>query len=901
MNCYYRLTPSTTYLAQLFHILISLANWVTFLIIFGTVLVHSMQANSIVQAFSNSLPSFVKYGDLSISYSSTLLNAATKKPQTYDEQVYDNDEDDSSGTDIIESLLSLEDEDDHDDDDDDDDGVEYESIKVSTRRRRTTMKINKTFSNRQWQYSSNRRNRRRKSSTDEDPESSTSKKKPGCRSRRGVGRQGYNATVLHMCSYETKRYLDINEIESWNIRLDLVNDFFKENGHIDIPFRYSTTVEDYNVNGTISGTYTIHLGRWLHRVRKFYQKDQNNHTKKVKPQFVQQLNSLGMNWDGAGPGRRPRMFQKRCDELVKFRRKFGHMNVPRDSDENRSLGLWIDTQRTLYKKRLQGRKSQLTDQRIQDLLKIGFDFKYQSPVKTSTTTSGIDNNKDRNFSLRSYFDDQWNLMFDLLQKFKDIHGHCNVPPNYDNSDWDFNTSNKQLSLGLWVMDQRRHYMLMNGSKRKRTIGNLLLTFESTMTMQRFDALSDAGFDFEMDSDMILPWDSFQGHIDNAVEFSHSEQLEYDWWTAFYGLCQFLDANGGFDFTSDECLSRDLALWVQQQETSYDQIFSRSTSSIPSLTESHYQALCDVGFLFNSNTTSVSLHNTMSRSPGRKPSVLSLDPSIEKSYETLSDDLKKVVDSFRSKKVVDKTEELAWLVRYQTLRRYYTTKGPGSLSNVNKNDTSDNRLALWAKNQRKQFINYYKGQKSTMTLRRIDMLNAINFDWDEKVKGSEEEWKSMIKELKHFKDKHGHCFVPVAYPFNTNLGEWVHLQRQAYLQLRSNPQYGQKLEASLSLTEDKIEELLSLGLDLTMDNMSFSKIAYDVIWNSRKEELEEYIKKHGNSKLSIDYASDSYHLAIWAQEQRILYLRKMEGIPSQLTERRIHELDLIGFSWFPDDP
>lgn len=63
-----------------------------------------------------------------------------------------------------------------------------------------------------------------------------------------------------------------------------------------------------------------------------------------------------------------------------------------------------------------------------------------------------------------------------------------------------------------------------------------------------------------------------------------------------------------------------------------------------------------------------------------------------------------------------------------------------------------------------------------------------------------------------------------------------------------------------------------------------------------EELQQFKKIHGHCDVVFDYKSPYYDLALWVKEQRILYKRFTEGISSQLDEKRIEELDELGFTW-----
>ena len=62
----------------------------------------------------------------------------------------------------------------------------------------------------------------------------------------------------------------------------------------------------------------------------------------------------------------------RYNELLEFRRKFGHCRVPHGYSSNRKLSWWVMNQRAQYSARHQGKKSWLTNERIQLLNDSGF-------------------------------------------------------------------------------------------------------------------------------------------------------------------------------------------------------------------------------------------------------------------------------------------------------------------------------------------------------------------------------------------------------------------------------------------------------------------------------------------------------------------------------------------------
>src|SRR5204863_292501 len=77
---------------------------------------------------------------------------------------------------------------------------------------------------------------------------------------------------------------------------------------------------------------------------------------------IERLDAIGFGWDRGGDSRWDEMYA----ELADFQHDHGHCRISTLSDDNRALGVWVHTQRTLCK---QGR---LDADRIARLDAIGF-------------------------------------------------------------------------------------------------------------------------------------------------------------------------------------------------------------------------------------------------------------------------------------------------------------------------------------------------------------------------------------------------------------------------------------------------------------------------------------------------------------------------------------------------
>jgi len=803
-----------------------------------------------------------------------------------------------------------------------------------------------------------------------------------------------------------------------------------------------------------------------------------NRRRKIPLEYVDKLNSMNMNWDGVGARRRPNDFRKKCTELEEFIATHGHSYVPKNWAENKSLAMWVERQRFLYRRRREleegvarmglghgypvGSQHQLTDDRIDMLRAIGFDFEGsftttvlgdssrnikadgKRDMNIADVTGDISNdyNDDRRhenmkeeleevFMSQNQIDfnsDWWNTL-GLLKKYKDTYGHSNITlRNCQN----IMTDDEVVRLSYWILEQKRQYMIFNGNNTAvhtevphYDSATPKINFKCLLTPERLSALTDLGFDLSMNDlnlslsgslplslplSLILPgqnmieynfdcqrmlgllqrhknntgdcnislddktimaritmtkddtsksvdddddddvnlvflylfqqrlrwenrhksirsqvpqinWILEQEEIDvedvlDKMGFSWYDQeipdssnvwaREIEWWCNYYDLCRYKRSND--DFALDpygKWYSEELVDWLEEQRQNYIQMIEetgqngeiRSNNKDANyFYEWHLQALHDAGLDLNGDEYSYYTQSAYVNGPkpvGRPPAILKLEKDLENQYNNLPDDLQSIVNNSANRKRVDKAEQLAWLVRYEALRRLYSLHGRGSLSTLSTDkDVCDQRLALWASNQRKQYANYLKGNKSALTPSRIKLLEEINFDWE--LQSEDDEWGEMKAALMNFKKEHDHCFVPAAYTKDLRLGQWVHLQRQLYQLSKRDDIIDVAIPSKLN--EEKIKELIDIGLDLTMDNFSFGNIAFETMWTCRVEELQRFKEEHGHCNVILDYTSKYYDLSLWVNEQRILYQRAKEGIGSQLDGKRIKDLEKLGFLW-----
>ena len=122
---------------------------------------------------------------------------------------------------------------------------------------------------------------------------------------------------------------------------------------IDALSRYKREHGDCNVPG--AWPEDRQLGIWVKSLR--LRRRQNTLT----PSQVKQLDRLGFVWNFRGDA-----WEKKCAELVKYKKRHGDCQVSTLSPTHAALGLWVRNQRNLH------RRGKLSEEHRRRLDQLGF-------------------------------------------------------------------------------------------------------------------------------------------------------------------------------------------------------------------------------------------------------------------------------------------------------------------------------------------------------------------------------------------------------------------------------------------------------------------------------------------------------------------------------------------------
>jgi len=233
--------------------------------------------------------------------------------------------------------------------------------------------------------------------------------------------------------------------------LEMFKAFKERTGHCRVPLESKTDPDQT-------------LARWVKYTRINYAKlkkgERSNYLLNyLTTERMQRLTEAGFVFEGAPPCV---PWEVRFEELRKYREEHGRDPTKR----NAALGEWVATQRKNYRKKMDGKKSPMTDERIQKLEEIGFVFQ-AGPRPSAEELAARKAVKPRS----------WNELFDDFVKWKEAHGHPYVPTVTDTGD---------KRLGRWVAQQRQLYRYMKEGKERGHFGK-------SMSAERALKLTNAGF------------------------------------------------------------------------------------------------------------------------------------------------------------------------------------------------------------------------------------------------------------------------------------------------------------------------------------------------------------------------------------------------------------------------
>jgi hypothetical protein len=152
--------------------------------------------------------------------------------------------------------------------------------------------------------------------------------------------------------------------DRWDVKFAQLEQFVLMHGHARVPVRYRLNMS---------------LSKWAKRQRYQYKLKQEGKHSTLSDERELKLVDLGFEWDI-----RYTVWEERFDELLEFKRKYGHMSVPIVFPEFPKLGSWVKCARRQGKLFARGESSSMTADRAAKLKVIGFTWDARGSLTDSS-------------------------------------------------------------------------------------------------------------------------------------------------------------------------------------------------------------------------------------------------------------------------------------------------------------------------------------------------------------------------------------------------------------------------------------------------------------------------------------------------------------------------------------
>jgi len=164
------------------------------------------------------------------------------------------------------------------------------------------------------------------------------------------------------------------------------------------------------------------------------------------------------------------------------------------------------------------------------------------------------------------------------------------------------------------------------------------------------------------------------------------------------------------------------------------------------------------------------------------------------------------------------------------------------------------LGAWIRGQRQS--------RDKLSAERKGRLDELGFVWDP----YEADWEEGVRYLKMYKEREGHCRVPISHEENGfRLGQWVSVQRH------------NKRRGDTALRRQRLDEL------------GFVWDPHEADWKEGFKRLQAYVKEYKHCRVPRQYKSpDGYNLGQWVSNQR--------QRSSIVSPERKAQLAALGFDW-----
>ncbi|PRY01205.1 helicase associated protein [Pontibacter ummariensis] len=191
---------------------------------------------------------------------------------------------------------------------------------------------------------------------------------------------------------------------------------------------------------------------------------------RLRPEREKRLDEIGFTWNFEHI--RKRNWEERYRQLRAYKQQYGHCFVPANCRENKTLGVWVVSQRWLES------KGKLSADKLEKLNELGFVW-----------------SKDTQDQLKAVYDTQWEASFEKLKAYRQAHGTY------------------QVSLKI------------NAVLQRWTSWQRMLFYEEKLSADRIDKLNKIGFPWSVQKEYWMKM--YNALVDYRKRFGHT-RVPFQW-------------------------------------------------------------------------------------------------------------------------------------------------------------------------------------------------------------------------------------------------------------------------------------------------------------------------------------------------------------------------------------
>ena len=558
------------------------------------------------------------------------------------------------------------------------------------------------------------------------------------------------------------------------------------------------------------------------------------------------------------------------EQAKKYFDENGDLDVPKRymTEEGYSLGMWLQTQRRVYKGEVNGN---LTQVQIDRLNSIGMRWESASDVA-------------------------WEKFFASAQAYYNDHSDLNPQAQF--------VDENGIALGSWLARLRVY--------RNSGIKNRYLT------EKRIDELDKLGmiwnvpdYIWEENYAAALRYHKKHGDLDVPYDYVDSEGVKlgqwitglrsirkgtakrakpiseeqiarldaigmiwgnkYDkqWNKAFQALCDYYDKNGTFDipvaYMTDSGIR--LGAWIRRQRDFYEQdrLLDERIAKLRGigfvlektdpweekyqLAKAYYEDHGNLNVAHDYVVDDVWLHKWLN-----EQKLL----GEGKRKKRLTEEQKSRLEAIGMQFGVSKNERY-WKQNYEELKRYYEEYG--HIDVPTDHLTSDGKnLKVWINRQRTA------RNSGKLSDEQIQLLDELGMEWRDRIELS---YDIGFEHLEKYISDNKTTDIPVnaICEDGYRLGAWMSSYRRKFKNGKLRKEYADRFAA--------------LGIELYCDKAD--------AWNERADEVEKYFREHDTTSIPKGYIGESgFNLHNWLEDQKKFYRK---GI---LSPERKARLDKMGY-------